>query len=91
VSKEIDDLDFMKVSFPAHFFFFDTDGLFLPKDTVARKSLPTQLPTGGVAEALADQGTSSTVATQAMMGGNLIMNIILSASLNYLWGMVNTL
>ena len=39
---------------------------------------------------MAENGESATTTTQAVMAGNLVLQLFLSASLNYLWAMINT-
>ena len=47
------------------------------------------IPLGGLAESLLDAGPSMTATSQAFMVGNLVLNIFMSASLNYMLGMLN--
>ena len=64
--------------------------MFLPSNTVLRRTLPRQIPLTGFAVSMAENGESATTTTQAVMAGNLVLQLFLSASLNYLWAMINT-
>jgi len=70
-------------------YFFCIDGLHIPKNKVLTKSLPTMIPLGGLAEKLLDAGPGLTATSQAFMVGNLVLNLFMSASLNYMLSMLN--
>jgi hypothetical protein len=64
--------------------------LFLPENTVIRRSLPRQIPLTGFAISMVKNGESATTTTQAVMAGNVFLQLFLRASLNHLWSMINT-
>ncbi len=74
-----------------NFYYFDTDGMVLPKNKVVTFTLPTQMQFGSKATALlVEVAEVANSASNTVMVSNLALNIILSASLNQLWSMVNT-
>ena len=58
--------------------------------TVVRP-LPRQIPSAAEAAAIEGAGATSEVASTAVMSGNFIISIILAASLNQLWALMNGL
>ena len=58
--------------------------------TVVRP-LPRQIPSAAEAAAIEGAGATSEVASTAVMGGNFIISLILAASLNQLWALMNGL
>ena len=83
--------DFLEATFVGNFFFFDTDGKVLPKNKVVSYKLPTQMQFGTKATAvLVEVAEVANSASNGVMASNLALNIILSASLQQLWSMVNT-
>ena len=74
-----------------NFFYFDTDGKVLPKNKVVSFTLPTQMQFGSKATAvLVEVAEVANTASNSVMASNFALNIILSASLQQLWSMVNT-
>ena len=71
--------------------FTDEYGQTLGNDTILIVDAPRQIPSEEEAQAIEKGGESSEAASSSVMGGNLILNIILAASLNQLWTMLNGL
>lgn len=63
--------------------------MFMEDGLKVRREIPTQIPLGGPTQKLAEQGPAVTSASNAFMIGNLVLNIFLSASLQYLLEMIN--
>ena len=53
--------------------------------------IPRQIPSEEEAAAIESGGESTEVGSSSVMGGNFILNLILAASLNQLWSMLNGL
>jgi len=68
------------------------DGVsFEDKVTVLTSFVPRQIPSEAEAAAIASSGESSESASAAAMGSNFLVSLILAASLNQLWSMMNGL
>jgi len=53
--------------------------------------VPRQIPSEEEAVAIEETGEASESSCLAVMGGNMVVNFILAASLNHLWSMINGL
>ena len=82
--------DKLEIKFPGNFYFFDVKGNVLPMNTVIKYKLPKQMPNNAATRAAAEVAELASTTTNCVMSANLFLNIILSASLNQLWSMVNT-
>jgi len=72
--------------------FRDTDGLTLAKNaTYAEKAIPRQLGSEASARLTGFASQAVGVVAQIALASNLLLNWVLSFSLNHLWGMVNSL
>ena len=78
----------MEIKFNDPSLFVGLSGLRMQEDTqVLKKVLPPQFAwEAKIASAL----SSATTATTATMVGNVAGNLVMSTSLNFLWGMINT-
>ena len=71
--------------------FTDEYGQSLGNDTTLIVEVPRQIPSEEEADALEKGGETSEATSSSVMGGNFIVNLILAASLNHLWSMLNGL
>ena len=71
--------------------FTDEYGQSMGNDTTLIVEVPRQIPSEEEAEALEKGGETSEATSSSVMGGNFIVNLILAASLNHLWSMLNGL
>ncbi len=63
----------------------------LPKNKVVTYNLPTQMQFGTMATTvLVEVAEVANSASTGVMASNLALNVILSASLQQLWSMINT-
>ncbi len=91
IKVSADDPDTLEAKFVGNFFFFDQDGMVLPKDKTIFKELPPQMQYGSKATAaLQVFAEVANSASNGVLVSNLALNIVLSASLQQLWSMVNT-
>ena len=60
------------------------------KPIVLRKRIPTQRAETEVDVILTTTIESVTTGSQAVLVGNFILNLLISASLNQMWSMINT-
>lgn len=58
-------------------------------DTTLLVEVPRQIPSEAEAVAIESGGESSEIGSSSIMGGNFVVNLILAASLNQLWSMLN--
>ena len=82
--------DELEILFPGNFYYFDTRGNVLPKNTVLKYRLPKQMPYNAVTRSAAEVAIVLKDTTTCVMSANLFLNVVLSASLQQLWSMVNT-
>ena len=91
IQVSANDPDTLEAKFVGNFFFFDQDGMVLPKDKTIYKELPLQMQFGSKATAaLVAVAEVANSASNGVLVSNLALNIVLSASLQQLWSMVNT-
>ena len=91
IKVSANDPDTLEAKFVGNFFFFDKDGMVLPKDKTIYKELPLQMQFGSKATAaLVAVAEVANTASNGVLASNLVLNIVLSASLQQLWSMVNT-
>jgi hypothetical protein len=91
IQVSANDPDMLEAKFVGNFFFFDQDGMVLPKDKTIYKELPLQMQFGSKeTAALVAVAEVANSASNGVLASNLVLNIVLSASLQQLWSMVNT-
>ena len=71
--------------------FVDTIGLSLRRDATLQSFIPRQIPSEAEAAAIENSGASSGDVSTGAMAGNFVVSLILAASLNQLWSMMNGL
>jgi len=59
--------------------------------TMIKREIPRQMAKDSNSNRLFDSGSTASSAISTMMYGNLAINIVMSASLQMLWGMVNVM
>lgn len=65
--------------------FAEEDGVI-----VLERELPTQIQLGGAEETIQEALSAASDSSKVAMASNFVMNILISASLNQLWAMINT-
>lgn len=83
--------DKVRVTFNDPKLWIGADGLLMTNNTkVIERFLPTQMFPGGAGAAAAQTMTGAASSAKAVVIGNFIFNLLMSASLNQLWSMINT-
>ena len=90
VSQQAESKDHLSVTVNLAAVGVSQDGLALQDSTSLQVELPRMLAQGE-AEAIASAGQATEEVATAVMGGNLVINLILAASLSHLWSMLNGL
>ena len=70
--------------------FFDLQGQAIPADTSMIRSLPAMMANDTMTETLESSGDTVTTSSQVLIAGNIISNLFLTASLQYLWALINS-
>ncbi len=79
--SSLDDPEKLEVYFNGYFFFFSQYGKTVDPGTMLVQNIPKQFSAGGLTSQMAAAAASLSSTTNAVMAGNMAMNIILSASL----------
>ena len=69
--------------------FTDEYGQAMADGTILEVEIPRQIPSQEEADALEESGETAEGTSSITMGSNFILNLILAASLNHLWSMIN--
>ena len=88
--SSLDDADKIQVYFNGFYFFFSQYGKTVKPETVLIQKIPKQYAATGLTASLAAAKDTLSSTTNAVMAGNMVLNIVLSASLQQLWSMINT-
>ena len=71
--------------------FKDENGQQLPASVVKYSPIPTQIASLEQAEKINDSGSAAGSSSKASVGSNVVVNILLSGSLNQVWAMIEGL
>lgn len=86
-NPESDDIE---IRFKSDEIFYDKYGQSLTSESkVLLKKVPRQFPDEATAQAFKEAGEIADKASTAFLAGNVFLNIVLSASFQYLWDMIN--
>ena len=70
--------------------FYDKQGQPIPSDFHVVRFLPTMLSNDTATEALTASGETVGTSSQILFAGNIVINLLLTASLQYLWALINS-
>jgi hypothetical protein len=82
--------DFLIVEFNCYLCFFSEFGQTILEDTTLERILPRQVLKGSTAAKIASVANELAASANSVNVGNVILNTVLSASLNQIWSMINT-
>ena len=79
--SSLDDADKLEVHFNGYYFFFTPYGKTILPGTVLTQKIPKQFAAGGLTAQMAAAADTISSTTNVFMAGNMVVNILLSASL----------
>ena len=81
--------DYLEITFKSEVLFYDKHGQSLSSGTMIKKKIPQQYGSEAEKAAIEATGKSFSSGTQVVFASNFFLNFGMSASMQYLWDMIN--
>ena len=89
IEVSADDIDSLNITFNDHSYFQATSGEAIKKGTVISKKIPSQMSNSKMAPLMAEIEKFLTPSLSGFNVATLFLNMLLAATLQQLWGMIN--